>query len=138
ALVDQHVMQGVGNVYRCEVLWATELSPWAHVADLSPADAALVVNTAARMARANRDRVRRVTTDRTSGGLAVYGRCGQGCIRCHDTIEPRPIGNDGRMLYWRPGCQTRLDRRAPAGGRAMDPHPAAVKFLGELRRRDRD
>ena len=27
-MVDQHVMQGVGNVYRCEVLWAAELSPW--------------------------------------------------------------------------------------------------------------
>ena len=28
-LLDQRVMCGVGNVYRCEVLWATELSPYA-------------------------------------------------------------------------------------------------------------
>ncbi len=38
-LVDQHVMQGVGNVYRCEVLWAAELSPWAHIGDLTQHDA---------------------------------------------------------------------------------------------------
>ena len=38
-MVDQHVMQGVGNVYRCVVLWACELSPWAHVGELAHHDA---------------------------------------------------------------------------------------------------
>ena len=28
-LLDQRVMSGVGNVHRCEVLWAQELSPFA-------------------------------------------------------------------------------------------------------------
>lgn len=138
ALVDQHVMQGVGNVYRCEVLWAAELSPWTYVADLTHHDAVLIVNTVARMVRANTNRVRRATTTLTPGGLAVYGRCGQGCIRCHDTIESRPVGGNGRMLYWCPGCQIRLDRRHPMAERAMDPHPAAVKYLNELHRRTAD
>jgi endonuclease VIII len=136
-LVDQHVVQGVGNVYRCEVLWALELSPWAHVGDLSPHDAALVVNTAARFLRGHRNR--RVTAAAPTG-LAVYGRCGQPCIRCHETIEARPVGRTGRMLYWCPGCQVRLDRNdaTPPAGRAMDPHPAAVRFIDDLRRRDID
>jgi endonuclease VIII len=30
-LLDQRVLCGVGNVYRCEVLWACELSPFAPV-----------------------------------------------------------------------------------------------------------
>lgn len=131
-MVDQHVMQGVGNVYRCEVLWAAELSPWAHIADLTHHDAVLIVNTAAGMVRANEGRSRRATTRLTPGGLAVYGRCGQGCIRCHETVESQPIGRHGRMLYWCPGCQVRLDRRQPTEIREMDPHPAAVKYLNEL------
>ena len=137
-MVDLHVMQGIGNVYRCEVLWAAEMSPWAHVGDLRHHDAVLIVNTAARMVRANRGRTRRATTSHTSGGLAVYGRCGQGCIRCHETIECQPIGRYGRMLYWCPGCQVRLDRRQPTEVRQMDPHPAAAKYLNELPWRTRD
>ena len=131
-MVDQHVMQGVGNVYRAEVLWAAELSPWAHISDLTHHDAVLIVNTAARMIRANQGRARRATTRLTTAGLAVYGRCGQGCIRCHETIESQPIGRHGRMLYWCPGCQVRLDRFQPTEIREMDPHPAAVKYLNEL------
>ena len=131
-LLDQHVMCGVGNVYRCEVLWATELSPWAHVGDLTHRDAVLVVNTAARMLRANLQSARRVTHPAAHGGLAVYGRNGQGCLRCHETIEVRRVGEYARLLYWCPGCQVRLDRRHPTVVREMDPHPAAAKFLAEL------
>jgi len=131
-IVDQHVMQGVGNVYRCEVLWAAELSPWAHIGDLTHHDALLIVNTASKMLRVNQGRVRRATTQHTKGGLAVYGRCGQRCIRCHDTVEARPVGRTSRMLYWCPGCQVRLDRRLPTEVRDIDPHPAAVKYLNEL------
>jgi endonuclease VIII len=136
-LVDQHVIQGVGNVYRCEVLWALELSPWAHVGDLSPHDAALVVNTVTQFLRGHRNR-RATATAPT--GLAVYGRCGQPCVRCHETVEARPVGRSSRMLYWCPGCQVRLDRHdaTPAAGRAMDPHPAAQRFLDDLRWRNVD
>ena len=131
-LLDQHVMCGVGNVYRCEVLWATELSPWAHVGDLTHRDAVLVVNTAARMLRANLQSTRRVTHPAAHGGLAVYGRNGQGCLRCHETIDVRRVGEHARLLYWCPGCQVRLDRRHAESVREMDPHPAAAKFLAEL------
>ena len=31
ALLDQRVMSGVGNVFRCEVLWACGIHPWAKV-----------------------------------------------------------------------------------------------------------
>ncbi len=89
-LLDQHVMCGVGNVYRCEVLWATELSPWAHVGDLTHADA-----VDARQHRghdAAGQRAARVGESRTptfEAGSAVYGRNGQGCVRCHETIAVR-------------------------------------------------
>jgi endonuclease VIII len=139
-LVDQHVMQGVGNVYRCEVLWAAELSPWAHVADLGPADATMIVNLTAGMVRAGRSRSSRRNVDGESGP-AVFGRNGQGCRRCHETVESRPSGRHGRMLYWCPGCQVRLDRHhltATVNVREMDPHPAAARYLSELPWRCRD
>ena len=137
-LLDQHVMVGVGNVYRSEVLWATELSPWAHVGDLSPADAVMIVNTMARQLRTGRSR------SHPSGGSrapAVFGRNGQACLRCHETIESRTVGRAGRMLYWCPGCQVRLDRHLIESSvlpREMDPHPAASRYLSELPWRTRD
>jgi len=137
-LLDQHVMVGVGNVYRSEVLWAIELSPWAHVGDLSPADATMIVNTTARMLRAGRSRAH---PSRGSRGPAVFGRNGQGCLRCHATIESRAVGRAGRMLYWCPGCQVRLDRHLIEHleiRREMDPHPAAARYLSDLPWRTRD
>jgi endonuclease-8 len=137
-IADQHVMRGVGNVYRCEVLWAAELSPWAHAGDLRHHDAELLVDLAGQMIRSNLDRAQRATTRLTPGGLAVYGRTGQACIRCHDTVASQPVGPYGRMLYWCPGCQVRLDRHLPTDVREMDPHPAAARYLNELPWRRRD
>jgi endonuclease-8 len=142
-LLDQRVMCGVGNVYRCEVLWATELSPFAHVGDLSEHDAIRVVNTAASMLRANLSSTHRVTLPATGergerrdrrGGQAVYGRNGQRCPRCAGTIECRPMGEHRRTLYWCPGCQTHLDPRFTASrdDTPMDPHPAAQRWLADL------
>lgn len=131
-LLDQRVMCGVGNVYRSEVLWATELSPWAAVGDLSYRDAALLANTAARMLRANLHHSARVTAPGVRGGLAVYGRNGQACPRCRGSIEVRRVGEHARVLYWCPECQVRLDRRRPDDTREIDPHPAAARYLADL------
>ena len=108
-LLDQRVMCGVGNVYRCEVLWATELSPYAKVGTISEHDAIRLVNTAASMLRANLHHAKRVTVPGVKGGLAVYGRNVQRCQRCGGTIECRRTGEHNRILYWCPGCQTHLD-----------------------------
>jgi endonuclease-8 len=131
-MLDQRVMCGVGNVYRCEVLWATELSPWAPVGDLTHHDAVVLVNTAAGMLRASVRTGRRVTNPDVRGGLAVYGRNGQGCVRCRETIAVRRVGEHARLLYWCEGCQVRLDPRLVDDSPEMDPHPAVAKFLSDL------
>jgi endonuclease VIII len=68
------------------------------------------------------------------GGLAVYGRNGQRCPRCTDTIECRRMGEHRRILYWCPGCQTHLDPRLERSSddTPMDPHPAAQRWLADL------
>ena len=43
--------------------------------------------------------------------LEVYGRNGQMCSRCADSIDVTRTDGDARLLYWCPGCQTRMDRR---------------------------
>ena len=135
-LLDQRVACGVGNVYRSEVLWACELSPFAHVSELMPVDCVQLVNTAARMLRANLQGSGRITNPGVPGGLAVYGRNGQRCVRCGDTVQVRRIGEHARLVYWCGGCQLRyaprVDNTPPGLTREMDPHPAAAKYLSEL------
>ena len=136
-LLDQYVASGIGNVYRCEVLWAVGLSPFATAGSISEHDVRDVVRTATRLLRANLADGRGVSSPGDDGGVAVYGRNGQRCERCGDTIQVKRIGEMNRLLYWCPGCQARGDQRiapTPPKGfeRPMDPHPAAAMFLSEL------
>ena len=133
-LLDQRVMCGVGNVYRCEVLWATELSPWARIGTINEHDAIRLANTAASMLRSNLHHSARVTAPSIKGGLAVYGRNGQRCGRCGESVDCRRMGEHNRILYWCQGCQVRLDPRLERStdDTPMDPHPAAQRFLADL------
>ena len=133
-LLDQRVLRGLGNVYRCEVLWETELSPFARIDSLGEHDAIRLVNSAASMLRANMQHADRVAATGAKGGLAVYGRNGQRCQRCGETVECRQVGEQSRVLYWCPGCQQHLDPRQTDRNDAtpMDPHPAAQAYLAGL------
>ncbi len=136
-LLDQYVASGIGNVYRCEVLFAVGLSPFATAGSISEQDAREVVCTAARLLRANLAEHRGAPAPGNAGGVAVYGRNGQPCEHCGNTIQVKRIGEMKRLLYWCPGCQSRGDQRIaptpPLGfERPMDPHPAAALFLSEL------
>ena len=55
------------------------------------------------------NQARRITAPGVKGGLAVYGRNGQRCVRCGETVQCRRMGEHNRILYWCPGCQTHLD-----------------------------
>lgn len=133
-LLDQRVLRGLGNVYRCEVLWETECSPFARVDSLNENDATRLVNTAASMLRANMQQADRAAATAAKGGLSVYGRNGQRCRRCGETIDCRLLGEQQRILYWCPGCQSHLDPDQPdrSGEIQIDPHPAAQAYLAGL------
>ena len=139
ALLDQQVARGVGNVFRSEILWACEQHPFAPVSMLARGDIDRLVTTATKVLQANVHPSSTVDVA-TRSNLAVYGRNGQRCRRCGDTIEVRRLGEHARLLYWCPGCQVHCGpRRVPAPEqRPMDPHPAAAKFLAELPWRRRD
>lgn len=136
-LLDQRVACGLGNVYRCEAMWATGVSPFAHVGVIDRRDAHRLVSTAVAQLRVNLQRPGRIAVADVKGGLAVYGRNGQRCPRCPGTIEGRR-GRSGRVLYWCPQCQVQhgpdRGRRDGSADRSavMDPHPAAQRFLADL------
>lgn len=138
-LLDQHVVRGIGNVYRSEILWACELSPFAEASSLSLDDCTQVINAATRMLRSNLDRVYRTAATEIVGGLAVYGRNGTRCARCSDTVQVRRVGQFERLLYFCPGCQIRheplVEPPLEPAPREMDPHPAATMFNADMRRR---
>ena len=134
ALLDQQVASGVGNVFRSEILWASKQHPLAPVSMLARADMERIITAATTVLRAHLNPAAPPDPSRRSS-LAVYGRNGQRCPRCGDTVEVRRLGEHPRLLYWCPGCQVhRGPRAAPAAAeqRPMDPHPAAAKFLAEL------
>ena len=136
-MLDQHVMCGVGNVYRCEVLWACEVHPLAPVGLLPQSTCVELVRTSAELLRANLHHSARITTTDTPGGLAVYGRNHQPCERCGGIIAVAQHGEPPRLLYWCPECQTGCapppspDISDPVA-RATDPHPAGAMFVSEM------
>jgi endonuclease-8 len=110
-LLDQRIANGVGNVFKSEVLWACRVDPFARLATVDEATRRRLVEMAAKLLRVNSaNRGRRTTHD---GGLAVYRRRGRGCPRCGTAILMRRQGKEARSTYWCPRCQS-ADR--PAAG----------------------
>lgn len=112
ALLDQRAMAGIGNVYKSEILWIEQVSPFAPVRELDDATLERLIATARRLMLHNVDARRgpeRVTTsgDRGAPGpVYVYSRGGRPCRRCRTRIASREQGHDlPRLTYWCPTCQ---------------------------------
>jgi endonuclease VIII len=98
ALLDQRLVSGIGNVWKVESLWEQRLSPWRRVGEVSDGELRAVLGTAARLMRDSLEAV--------PGRRHVYRRKGQMCPRCGTPIRSWPQGDDARMAYWCPTCQT--------------------------------
>ena len=102
-LLDQRLAAGIGNVYKNEVLWACEVSPFRPLADVDEPMRRRLYETAAEQLQANLGRWKRQTHPK---GLAVYNRAGQGCYRCFGRIRTIEHGDIGRRTWWCANCQT--------------------------------
>jgi endonuclease-8 len=115
ALLDQSAIAGIGNIYKCEALFAAKVHPFTPVSSLGSEPIARVVETAATMMRANvaEPAAGAMAARRTTGRADprarfwVYGRRGQPCRRCGTPIE-RDARTDARVTYWCPRCQASL------------------------------
>lgn len=106
-LLDQRNLAGVGNMYKCEVLFMEHIHPWTSVRDVADLDR--VVGTAYRVLRANRDHPEQSTTGYTERGREhwVFARLGQPCLRCRTPIQraDQGVAPQARPTYWCPTCQ---------------------------------
>lgn len=117
ALLRQHVMAGLGNVYKSEVCFACRVNPFRKVATLTDADITCLIRTSRKFMAANVSDTSgsqivtytgfRRTTRRADPRerLWVYARRGSPCGRCGTSIESRKQGRDARVTFWCPNCQ---------------------------------
>jgi endonuclease-8 len=103
-LLDQRVAAGIGNVYKSEVLWAERLDPHTAIEDVPEDHRRRLIETAARLLRANLTTVRRTTVP---GGLAVYRKARRPCRRCGTPVRMARWGEQARSTFWCPRCQVR-------------------------------
>jgi len=108
-LLDQRVVSGIGNVYRCEALFLAGLHPSTPRAALGDEALAGLVGAAAALMRANLDPVagfeRRFSPSGGPRGPWVYGRGGRPCHRCRTPIGSSLAGEPPRPAWWCPSCQ---------------------------------
>jgi endonuclease VIII len=124
ALLDQRNLAGIGNLYKCEVLYLRGIWPWTPVRDTP--DLTAVVVLAQKLLASNKGRWLQATTGslRKSEANYVYGRRNQPCRRCGTPI--RRAEQDERATYWCPTCQ----RQPPD-----QPAPPSAAERGSLVRR---
>lgn len=95
-LLDQRVVAGIGNIYRCESLFRARTDPYASLGSLDDAGLDLVLREAAKLMRASAA---------ARGHLWVYRRGGKPCRRCRNAVVSEPMGDPPRTLHWCPTCQ---------------------------------
>jgi endonuclease-8 len=112
ALLDQRALAGIGNIWRCETLFAERVDPFRTVADFDDETLGRLVATARRFLLMNAGRASGApgTVGPRPGvgrsGYGVYRRAGRPCARCGTLIRAEQVGRDlPRTLYWCPRCQ---------------------------------
>ena len=115
ALLDQHALAGIGNVFKSEILFLSGVHPFAPVGALSDAMLRRIVDVAHDQLRANvltgSQTLSTAFGRRTTRSLDpreklwVYGRGGKSCRRCGTPVSSLASGPDARLTYWCPACQ---------------------------------
>jgi endonuclease VIII len=107
ALLDQRNLAGLGNLWRCEVLFLRGINPFTQVSEVS--DVPRLIELSQRLLWANRDRAGQSATGSLHRGTShyVYARQGLPCRRCRTPIQNADQGPPGytRETYWCPSCQ---------------------------------
>lgn len=107
ALLDQRIMAGVGNLYKCELCFLLGVTPWTPVSEV---DARRTVELARKLLLANAWRHEQITTGDAGRGRGqwVYERTRAGCFRCGGRVKVATQGHDvqRRPTWYCPHCQT--------------------------------
>jgi endonuclease-8 len=106
-LLDQGVVAGIGNIYRCEALFIERVHPQQGRATVDDEALRRLVLTASRIMRANLVPAQGFSRsfEGQPGKAWVYGRTGRPCMRCRTPIVAERTGRHARTAYWCPKCQ---------------------------------
>ena len=108
AVMNQSIVSGIGNVYKSELLFLDQLHPLTRVADVSDEKLASLITRARKLLQRNVHGEPRRTRFRGDGHSKwVYGRAGEACLKCGETIRLTRQGDLGRTTYYCPRCQQR-------------------------------
>ena len=117
ALLTQSLVAGLGNVFKSEVCFDSQVNPFARVSALTDTELQDLIAHSRKFMLANvtdssGDQIVtytgfRRTTRRAdpSQRLWVYKRAGQPCRKCGTPIQMRKQGLDARVTFWCPRCQ---------------------------------
>lgn len=97
ALLDQHLVAGIGNIFKSEACFAARVDPWRPVGELSEEELRSVLAAA-----------RGLMLEAVKSGrypFKVYKRRQGACPRCRGRISSRGQGDANRTTYWCPRCQ---------------------------------
>lgn len=97
ALLDQHLVAGIGNIFKSEACFAARVDPWRAIGDLTDEELRAVLAAA-----------RELMLEAVESGRhphRVYRRRQGACPSCRGPISSRGQGDDNRTTYWCPRCQ---------------------------------
>lgn len=99
-LLDQRVVAGIGNIYKCESLFIAGVDPRTPVARIDRRTLETIYAAAHRLMAASVEAPRSATRDH-----AVYGRTSKPCQRCGSSIACYSLGEPPRWTWSCPVCQ---------------------------------
>ena len=98
ALLDQHLVAGIGNIFKSEACFAARVDPWRPIGDLSGAELRAVLAAA-------REQMQAAVESGDRHRFRVYRRRQDACPSCRGPISSRGQGDANRTTYWCPHCQ---------------------------------
>lgn len=111
-LLDQTKISGIGNIYASEILFASKISPFRFMIDLSDSDQELLLSSVKSIIddaiKHGGSTIRDYSMPNGSTGSfqqrhKVYGRVGASCFNCGCCLQK--IKQAGRSTFYCPNCQ---------------------------------
>lgn len=98
ALLDQHLVAGIGNIFKSEACFAAKVDPWRPIGEVSDEELLAVLAAA-------REQMMAAVESGGRHSFRVYKRRQGACPACRGPISSRGQGDANRTTYWCPRCQ---------------------------------
>lgn len=99
ALLDQHLVAGIGNIFKSEACFAARVDPWRPVGEVTDEELRAVLAAA-------REQMLAAVESGGRHSFRVYKRRLGACPSCRGPISSRGQGDANRTTYWCPRCQS--------------------------------